>query len=146
LNTDGGVWIEQMASMPLAVGAGPGGAVNGIPTTMTQEMLARRGVASPPPEGGAPAPAPPEGTAAPVPALNEITAIAVVFRGVSLNSSEAPNANKEIAFDVQREIRASPWFDPDPQKTELTGEVSPVDGSGTFGFGMMLTLKRPLKL
>jgi hypothetical protein len=75
---------------------------------------------------------------------NEINSITVKFRAVSLKSI-SPEANKEIFFSVLNEIKNSPFFDPEATENDGQG-VGDEEPPGTFKFGIVIGLKRPLKL
>jgi type IV pilus assembly protein PilM len=141
LGIDTGVWIEQMTSFTNNASFAIGGpdASGGGAAAMTEEQRAaqrafddRYG-----PRGNAAAqPAEPGATAV---ATNDPNGITVTFRGVSLDHI-SPNANKEIAFAVQNELKASPLFE--PQKTELTADPIRIDETNlTFSFTMILSRK-----
>jgi hypothetical protein len=55
-----------------------------------------------------------------------------------------PSANSDIAYTLQNELQASPYFD--PKTTQLSGEIRADDVSGTFTFGISVALKKPLNL
>ncbi|MEI9961752.1 MAG: hypothetical protein WDM76_11645 [Limisphaerales bacterium] len=59
-------------------------------------------------------------------------------------SNVDPSADNDIAYAVENELRASPWFD--PKTTQLSGQIANDDLTGTFTFGVTVTLKTPLKL
>ena len=167
LGTDTGVWIEQLNS--LAVTAADPGAIGVTaeaapapvlaPGEMTPEQRRfaeryggiGRGIGRPGEPGGrskmgegnAPAVPGPDGSAPGAGGgTNDPSAIRVTFRGVSLEHL-SPNANKDIAFAVQNELKASPLFD--PAKTELDGDIKPDETNLTFSFGVQLSLKRTIK-
>ena len=167
LGTDTGVWIEQLTS--LAVTAADPGAIGVTaeaapapvlaPGEMTPEQRRfaeryggiGRGIGRPGEPGGrskmgegnAPAVPGPDGSAPGAGGgTNDPSAIRVTFRGVSLEHL-SPNANKDIAFAVQNELKASPLFD--PAKTELDGDIKPDETNLTFSFGVQLSLKRTIK-
>jgi hypothetical protein len=103
-----------------------------------------------PPDGRVGPPPIGEGMPSPVPrapstaaATNDAT-MTIVFRAVSWKSL-FPEANKETAYNVLNELRASPLFDPDPQATRFVGEISEEEAPGTFTFQIAAKLKRPLK-
>jgi type IV pilus assembly protein PilM len=135
LHSDAGVWVEQFIS-----------AIPKVEGEMVPPGQAPPPPPQPVPEGGAPPqPQPDQAGAAPSPAPrakpgeNEIAALSLTFRAVSLSSVSA-DANKTIVFEVVSELKNSPMFDPeDPQS------VSP-DEAGTFTFVMNVKLKHPLKL
>src|ERR1700690_3617341 len=70
-------------------------------------------------------------------------AISLICRAVNLSGVD-PSANSEIAYAVEAELKASPLFD--PKATQLTGQITPDDASGTFTFGITVTLLNPLNL
>jgi len=124
-----GIWIEQLTSLastesgntpgrPLSVGGPPMGYNNG------------------PPSG--------PGMANTTSTLtNQTGAITLVCRAVSLSSID-PAANSDIAYTLENELQASPYFD--PKATQLVGQINPEDASGTFTFGITAVLKNPLNL
>ena len=75
---------------------------------------------------------------------NEINSITIKFRAVSLKSISS-DANKEIFFSVLNEIKNSPLFDPEATENDGQG-VSEDEAPGTFKFGIVVGLKRPMKL
>jgi type IV pilus assembly protein PilM len=77
------------------------------------------------------------------PSSNQGGVINLVCRAVSLSSVD-PSANTGIAYALQKELQVSPYFD--PKATQLSGEISVDDATGTFTFGISVTLKKPLKL
>ncbi len=74
---------------------------------------------------------------------NQVGAITLVCRAVSLSSVD-PAANSDIAYTLENELQASPYFD--PKATQLVGQINPEDASGTFTFGITAVLKNPLNL
>jgi hypothetical protein len=75
---------------------------------------------------------------------NEIAVVNMTFRAVNMKPI-SPNANDELAYELERTLKSSPMFD--PKETKLTGQIEVVDPSAvTFGFGVTLRLKHPLKL
>jgi type IV pilus assembly protein PilM len=90
------------------------------------------------------APVAPVATAATTVATNEISVFSVTCRGVNLKRIE-PTANNKLAVTLQKNLQASPVFD--AKETVLSGQFDNVDENAvTFGFGLKLKLKRPLKL
>jgi type IV pilus assembly protein PilM len=135
-----GIWIEQMTTMPQA---GPAN----IP-----------GMNNPGPFGGAPgmvgpgrfnqmagAPGMPPNTMNTTQTgqsqTNQPGVITLVCRAVSLSKVD-PAANADIAYTLEGELKASPYFD--SNATQLTGQINPEDASGTFTFGVTAVLKNPL--
>ncbi len=75
---------------------------------------------------------------------NEISVITVKCRGVNLKR-HSPTANDELVFAVEKELQASPLFD--PKESKAAGKIEPVSESEiTFSFDITLKLKRPMKL
>jgi type IV pilus assembly protein PilM len=77
------------------------------------------------------------------PSSNRGGVINLVCRAVSLSNVD-PSANTGIAYALQKELQVSPYFD--PKATQLSGEISVDDVTGTFTFGISVMLKKPLKL
>jgi type IV pilus assembly protein PilM len=112
-----GVWIEQMTTM----GAPSGTAANMPP---------------PPPMNGANGPMPAMG----VGSTQAGATMILVCRAVSLQNVDA-SANRDIAYDVQDELKKCKYFD--PKTTTVAGNISPDDPNGTFTFGVNVTLSPP---
>ncbi|HUA67424.1 MAG TPA: type IV pilus assembly protein PilM [Candidatus Saccharimonadales bacterium] len=74
---------------------------------------------------------------------NQVGTIGLVCRAVSLAKVD-PAANSDIAYTLENELQASPYFD--PKATQLTGQINAEDTSGTFTFGVSAVLKNPLNL
>jgi len=121
-----GVWIEQMTSASNLGGSlgGPGGLPPGIapgqPPTMGLPMNNVSAVSTP--------------------STATTNVITLFCRAVSLTSVD-PTANSEIAFAVQNEIESSPVVD--PKATQLVGQITPDDVTGTFTFTMSVTPLNP---
>ncbi len=117
---EAGIWIEQLSSDPNlgALSTGTPGRGN-----------------MPQPAGAS------DANGAGQPADGSV--ITLVCRAVNLTSVD-PSANSEIAYAVENELKACPIFD--PKTTQLTGQITPDDVSGTFTFGVTVTLLNPLKL
>jgi hypothetical protein len=64
----------------------------------------------------------------------------MVCRAVNLSSVD-PSATSEIAYAVERELKASPFFD--PKGTVLLGNIITDDSNGTFTFGIAVALQNP---
>ena len=156
LGVDTGVWIEQLTSLtqgpvtPDAAGGGllgapppfaPGMPPSGEMSAQQRAFMERYGrgmrreaPAPPPAEPGAPTEPGASGGA-----TNDPSAITVTFRGVSLDHVST-TANKELAYAVQTELKASPLFD--PLKTELTADQMRSDETNlTFSFVMTVSRK-----
>jgi len=75
---------------------------------------------------------------------NEIATISLKVRATNMRQV-SPQANNEIAYDLEKELRASRFFD--DKETALSGESKlPEDSSPYFEFDVKLKLKRPIKL
>ncbi|HEU5396335.1 MAG TPA: hypothetical protein VFV81_04155, partial [Verrucomicrobiae bacterium] len=69
--------------------------------------------------------------------------INLVCRSINLTSVD-PSANSEIAYAVEKQLKSSTnYFN--PTATQLTGEITSDESSGTFTFGVTVTLANPLK-
>ncbi|HWH71147.1 MAG TPA: hypothetical protein VNT26_17300, partial [Candidatus Sulfotelmatobacter sp.] len=167
LRTDTGIWIEMFQTAAPRGGADASASYQATPEAapvVTAEMEAQQAAfrrryglsaqptaqpsAEVPPGGAAPDPAATAATTRSKKSkgdTNEVATITFTFRAVSL-SSVRPEANKETAFSVLNEIRNSPLFDPDPEETKFNGDVGNEEPPGTFTFGIIARLKRPLKL
>ena len=78
---------------------------------------------------------------------NEIANLTITFRAVSLKGiSSQADADKGIAYTVLEGMKSSPFFDPDPQATHTTSEVSYDEQGNTFTFSIVAKLAHPLKL
>jgi hypothetical protein len=89
------------------------------------------GMAPPPPPPGANGAGGTDGT------------IQVVCRSMDMTAVD-PSANTTIAFDVESQLKNSPLFD--PKGTTLSPTITQDSASGTFSFGITVTLLNPLKL
>ena len=167
LGADTGVWIEQMtcpnlASVPTAGDASGGNAAaaapvsSGVSTAEEQNRMKmfreRYGIGpggrgpggmgmpgEPGRFGGPPPSADGSASGAAAGGAADTNAITVTFRGVSLDSVSA-TANKELAYAVQTELKASTLLD--PQKTELTADAIRLDETNlTFTFVMSVSRK-----
>lgn len=156
---DTGVWIETMNTFsPLgasALSGMPEAAVAPVNQYRAMEMdpafrrryMPQAEMAAPPPP-----PAPTEGDpnatpgAATTAALtvesntNQIAAIKITCRGVSLDA--VPGANGQTAYALDGELKKSPLF----ADVRLDPQITDDPTTGTFTFGMNLTLKKPLRL
>ncbi len=156
---DTGVWIETMNTFsPLgasALSGMPEAAVAPVNRYRAMEMdpafrqryMPQAEMAAPPPP-----PAPTEGDpnatpgAATTAALtvesntNQIAAIKITCRGVSLDA--VPGANGQTAYALDGELKKSPLF----ADVRLDPQITDDPTTGTFTFGMNLTLKKPLRL
>ena len=158
LGTETGLWIEQLSGIvvvPYDPNApppvSPDGGVPPGPAPVNPEfapggryadpryMDPRMGIPGAPPPTASPDGSIPGATGI---STNDPSVITVMFRGVRLDQiSGNTTANKDMAFGMQSELKASPLFD--PAKTELLGDVT-LDETGdrlTFSFGMTVGLK-----
>jgi type IV pilus assembly protein PilM len=72
---------------------------------------------------------------------NEIATISLTLRAVNLSKIKT-GANNELVFEVQNQMKASPFFD--ANETRFDGTLS--EEENTFSFPMKVKLKRPMKL
>jgi type IV pilus assembly protein PilM len=95
--------------------------------------------------GNTPGPAtgPGENEAAPGATPNPSSTLTLVCRAVNLSNID-PSANTDIAYTVLNELQANPLFD--PKATQLRGDITPDDATGTFTFGITVGLQNPLNL
>ena len=124
-----GIWVEQLTSLaPTAPANTPGRppSAGGPPFGYNYGPPSGPGMANPTP-----------------PQTNQVGAMTLVCRAVSLSSVD-PAANSDIAYTLENELQASPYFD--PKATQLVGQINPEDASGTFTFGITAVLKNPLNL
>lgn len=161
LRTDAGVWIEYLTTTtPRPVEeAGPGLAAEPQQEAPSpDDAYARRyhleQSAEPAPAGAMPVPRPSTDVPTDVPpdqmapaGTNEVGTINLAFRAVSLKDvSGRADADKGIAYTVLQELQNSPLFDPAPQATRISSELTHDEPTGTFTFSIIAKLKRPLKL
>ena len=118
---EAGVWIEQLTlgNMP-----GPATGPGAVPIPM-------------------PVASPGENEAAPGATPNPSSTLTLVCRAVNLSNID-PSANTDIAYTVLNELQANPLFD--PKATQLRGDITPDDATGTFTFGITVGLQHPLNL
>lgn len=158
LGADAGVWIETFQPSVPGLSLASFAVEEAAPSTsssafsgMTPEMMRRYGLL--PPTGAAAEPAASatdsgDGSAPAAPAskgsTNDISTIKVLCRAVNLTRL-SPSANGDLAFAVEKELKASPLLD--PKETKLSGQLETVDQSApTFSFEVTLKLKKPMKL
>ena len=118
---EAGVWIEQLTlgNMP-----GPATGPGAVPIPM-------------------PVASPGENEAVPGATPNPSSTLTLVCRAVNLSNID-PSANTDIAYTVLNELQANPLFD--PKATQLRGDITPDDATGTFTFGITVGLQHPLNL
>src|SRR3954466_10501266 len=84
--------------------------------------------------------------AAPPPPSTSPNGITMVCRAVDLSSTLSSidsAANNEIVYAVERELKATPEFD--PKSVQTSAQVSQVDAKGTYTFTVTLTPQVPFK-
>jgi type IV pilus assembly protein PilM len=124
---EAGVWIEQ-----LTLGNTPG------PATGPGAVPISTPVASPGENEAVPG-----ATPNPPSTPNPSSTLTLVCRAVNLSNID-PSANTDIAYTVLNELQANPLFD--PKATQLRGDITPDDATGTFTFGITVGLQHPLNL
>ena len=73
--------------------------------------------------------------------------ITLLCRAVDLSGPLAgidSAADNEIVYSVERQLKATPEFD--PKSIQTSSQISPVDARGTFTFMVTLAPQTPLKL
>jgi type IV pilus assembly protein PilM len=155
-----GVWIEEMTTSD--VDAGPEMAVDDGTSEsdgmdfyrMDPVLAARYGLGPAPGAAAEPDPTlveydpmtglPIESTSSSSSSTNQIAFIDITLRAVNLQRVR-PQANSELAYELQREMKESPLFE--ANETQLTGNLDSVDQSAhSFTFPMKIKLKRPMEL
>ncbi len=81
--------------------------------------------------------------AAPAVSNEQTRPITLVCRAVDLSGVDSA-ANNEVVYAVERELKASPVFD--PKSVQSSAQISPVDANGTFTFSIMIAPQNPLTL
>jgi hypothetical protein len=141
LGVEGGVWIETFTPVTpetaLAATRAAEPASEGVRSTMDPILAKRYGL-----KIEAPTPAP-SATPAAVVSTNEISVINVNFRAINLYKVN-PTANNKVIYPLEKELKANALFD--DKETKLTGQIESVtEAETTFGFGMTVKLKKPIK-
>ena len=135
---DAGIWIEQMTS-----GANPGASTPANQPMPGMMMPGQRTM--PPgmefPGANPPAPQPVVNPTSQTTAAGTTNVITLVFRAVNLTSVD-PSASSEIAYAVENEVKNLPLVD--PAGTQLTGQITPDEATGTFTFTMSVTPRNPV--
>jgi hypothetical protein len=145
---EAGIWIEQMtmgavqtsaASAASRVASTPAPVPN---TDMVENadgtMTRRAGTENPAAVENPAATANPAATGNP--AANTII---LICRAVNLSSVDSA-ANTDIAYAVLKSFQEDPFFD--SKTTQLRGDITPDDVTGTFTFGITVGLQNPLNL
>ena len=130
-----GIWIEQIKTPMTGLGGDNTMPAPADQSSAVAEMRARYAQ-----QGASPAPA---ADATPADAGSQTNAVTIICRAVSLSNVD-PSANTTIAYALEDELRASSYFD--PKATQLSGQITADDASGTFTFGVVVALKNPLNL
>jgi type IV pilus assembly protein PilM len=73
----------------------------------------------------------------------QTNAITLFCRAVDLSAVDSA-ANNEIVYALERELKASPAFD--PKSVQFSAQISPVDANSTFTFSITVAPLNPLKL
>jgi type IV pilus assembly protein PilM len=118
-----GIWIEQMTMGDAQTAVIAPGA-NRVPNPVLNPNPAATGT----PPAAAPNPA---------------STITLICRAVNLSSVDSA-ANADIAYAVLKAFQEDPLFD--PKATQLRGDITPDEASGTFTFGIIVSLQNPLNL
>jgi hypothetical protein len=119
-DVEAGIWIEQMTTMANLQNPASGGGPN--------PSLSQRS---------------PQNGISPDAAPNQTSTVTLICRAVNLSYVD-PSANSEIAYAVENELKAIPFFK--PEATQLIGQITPDEANGTFTFGITVTLQKPLNL
>ena len=83
---------------------------------------------------------PPSGSAAQTADAGTNKVITLICRAVNLSGVD-PSANSAIAYAVENEIKNSPMVD--AKATQLTGQITPDDATGTFTFTVQVVPLKP---
>jgi hypothetical protein len=158
LGVDTGVWVESMNSfsplgsggltgaygMPGADAAAAGMSDRyGIRTGEVDEAFRRRYMVEDVTVGQPPA-APVDPNAPPADTVsnsNQVAIVSLKCLGVDVNQVN-PGANSQIAYQLSEELKKSSLF----EDAKLDPQIADGPTSGTFRFGINLTLKQPLPL
>lgn len=162
---DTGVWVEKINSFS-PIGADPNaaesalGAMNserspGLPIGMDPRMAERYRRYAPGPMGAerfseGPMPVPDAMAAGGAEGegeskTNQVGTIKLECRGVSLRNIN-PAADQRIVFEFHKQLANTNSLVVDPEGTKLDPQINQDDVTGTFTFGLTLSLKRPLSL
>ncbi|MBU6409596.1 MAG: type IV pilus assembly protein PilM, partial [Verrucomicrobia bacterium] len=75
------------------------------------------------------------------PATGQTNSLTLVCRAVDLSSVD-PGANNEVVYQLDKELKATPAFD--PQSVQPSAQISAVDANGTFTFTVTAAPKKAL--
>jgi hypothetical protein len=131
-----GIWIEQIKTPMTGVGGN-----DTVSTPADQSSSVDIATARMRERGQQAASPSPDAVATPADAAGQTNAVMIICRAVSLSSVD-PSANTTIAYALEDELRASSYFD--PKATQLSGQITADDASGTFTFGVLVSLKNSL--
>jgi hypothetical protein len=142
---EAGIWIEQMTMGAVQTAAASRNATAPVQVQNTAEVENADGTTT---KAAAPAnPASTENPAAvesPAVAGNSTgNTVILICRAVNLSNVDSA-ANTDIAYAVLKAFQEDPLFD--PKATQLRGDITPDDVTGTFTFGITVGLKNPLNL
>lgn len=145
-----GIWIESLLSTEPSKDAAQeeeSTESSGASFYRMDPILARRyglipkGPAGEGGEGGAEAGESKPKSKAPANSTNEIAVINLTLKAVNINAK----ANGEIAYAVEKAMKACPLFD--EKETQLAGTLEQLaDNASSFSFPLKVKLKRPIKL
>ncbi len=163
--TDTGVWVEKINSFS-PIGADPNAAEGalaamnsernpGLPMAMDPRIAERYRRYAPAPMGverfsEGPMPVPDAMGAGGVEGAsetktNQVGTIKLECRGVSLRNIN-PAADQRIVFEFHKQLANTNSLVVDAEGTKLDPQITQDDATGTFTFGLTLSLKRPLSL
>jgi type IV pilus assembly protein PilM len=159
---DVGIWVEQMiadptlgasaSAMGMGMGVPPGampGAAPNMPPGYNPALAAYGNAANP--ELGGPGGMPMPNPHAMDPGMVDPNAppqtattnfVTLVCRAVNLSELD-PSANSEMAYAVENELKNSGLVD--PKQTQLTGQITTDDTTGTFTFMVNVVPVSPVK-
>jgi len=152
IGVDTGVWVEKLTPVwPEGFSAPVAAAEETAPNPfaahlmMSEELRKRYGLDRAYPSAPtAPAPEEPAEKKAGKPSTNEVTAVTLLCRAVSVKQ-QVPTGDNELRFNVVEELKASTnYFLSD--ETKLVGEVKEDETNLTYSFEIQLKLKRGMKL
>jgi hypothetical protein len=140
-NVDVGIWIEQMTPATKIGAASAGGVpTGGFPGGMPGGFPGGRMPGFDMPGMDMPPPPPPSSSAES--SSGQTNVITFICRAVNLSGVD-PSANGDIAYAVENQIKASPLVD--PKATQLVGQITIDEATGTFTFTVNVTPLNPLK-
>jgi type IV pilus assembly protein PilM len=160
LHTDTGIWVEQFLTMTprsevTTLPSGPGPAPAPTPAFAPEvDEPGNLGYNANLPPGAPSAPAAPTPEPTQTPSITsatptvpeEIWYITLRLRSVNLQGIQGvdPAANSTIYYTTETELKDCPLFD--TKGTQLQPQIVNDESTGTFAFGIVVQLKRPMKL